>query len=176
MPSHDARTAGSSLPGLTASLPQTRYRAPLLREWLLRGLLPLIVAVLAAAALLVRAVLQVLPTGLQGLGPTLWSAGLLLLAALVIVGVVGWRIASRFQHPISDLTDAVERLGRGEQVRLDAIPGEILGRLQRGVNEASQRLADARNRMHSELGRTTIELADRNARLEAAGPAVDRRR
>ncbi|MFT4178618.1 MAG: hybrid sensor histidine kinase/response regulator [Thermomonas sp.] len=143
-------------------------RMPLLREWALRVLLPLLLAVSIAFGLLLFAATRLHPQGIAGMSGTLWQAGLLLVAALALTAALGWRIAMRLVRPISELTAAVECLGRGEQVHLDVLPGEVLGRLQRGVNEASQALADAHNRMHSELGRTSIELADKNAKLEAA--------
>ena len=150
-------------------LPAThrRYRASLWRQWALRVVLPLALAVLAAFGLLAWSV----PWPQAGNGKeaaALWQGGLLMLAALSVVVAVGWGIAARLVRPISELTDAIERLGRGERVRLHVGGDRILGRLQRGVNEASQELERARNRMQSELGRTSIELADRNARLEAA--------
>ncbi|RZA13095.1 MAG: HAMP domain-containing histidine kinase, partial [Lysobacteraceae bacterium] len=141
---------------------------PLLRQWMLQVVLPLALAVATAFCLLAYAASQAIP-GAGGLrAGVLWQAGLLLLAALALVIAGGWGIARRVTRPIGLLTEAVERLGRGEQVRLDVMPGEVLGRLQRGVNEASQALSQSRNRMQSELGRTSVELADRNARLEAA--------
>ena len=142
-------------------------RLSLLRAWGLRVVLPLSLAVVAAFGLLAWGIVQAFP-GEAARGALLWRTGLLLLLALSVVAVVGLGIARRVVHPIIELTDAIERIGKGEKIRLEPLPGQVLGRLQRGVNEASQALADARNRMQSELGRTAVELADKNARLEAA--------
>ena len=111
---------------------------------------------------------HVLPPGSPGFVSAMLRNGVLLLLGLALVAAAGWLVAARTVRPIAELTEAIERIGRGEQVQLEVDRGEILGRLQRGVNEASQALARARNRMESELGRTAVELADKNARLEAA--------
>ena len=108
---------------------------------------------------------HVLPPGSPGFDSAMLRNGLLLLLGLALVAAAGWLVAARTVRPIAELTEAIERIGHGEQVRLEIDRGEILGRMQRGVNEASQALARARNRMESELGRTAVELADKNARL-----------
>ena len=102
------------------------------------------------------------------LAAALWRTGLLLATGLALVLVSAWLIAVRALDPIAELTEAIELIGRGDQARLQIDRGEILGRLQRGVNEASLALARSRNRMESELGRTSVELADKNAKLESA--------
>ncbi|QIL20887.1 hybrid sensor histidine kinase/response regulator [Thermomonas sp. HDW16] len=123
---------------------------------------------LALFGLLAWETIRLFPSGSPELSGTLLRNAALLLVALLIVSASGWLIASRAIKPIAELTEAIERIGHGEQARLEIDRGEILGRLQRGVNEASQALARSRNRMQSELGRTSVELADKNARLEAA--------
>ena len=143
-------------------------RSALLRLWAVRVVIPLSLAVTVAFCLLAYAAKLALPNDGAALLPILWRIGALLLLALAVVAAIGWSIAVRASRPVMTLTDAIESLGRGEQVRLQVDDDALLGRLQRGVNDASQALADARNRMQSELGRTAIELADKNTRLEAA--------
>lgn len=152
------------------SAPPRLYRASLLRQWTLRVVVPLALATVAAFALLAYAAW---PEGAPPLA--LWRGGLLLLAALAWVVALSWGIAVRVAKPLADLTEAVERLGRGERVQLHPLPqGGAIARLQAGINQASQALASARNRMQSELGRTSIELADKHAKLEAASRARSR--
>ena len=143
-------------------------RSALLRLWAVRVVIPLSLAVTVAFCLLAYAAKLALPNDGAALLSILWRIGALLLLALAVVAAIGWSIAVRASRPVMTLTDAIESLGRGEQVRLQVDDDALLGRLQRGVNDASQALADARNRMQSELGRTAIELADKNTRLEAA--------
>jgi len=153
-----------------ASLAQARPhdRSALLRLWAVRVVIPLSLAVTLAFCLLAYAASLALPGDDAALFPILWRIAVLLLLALAVVAAIGWSIAVRASRPVMALTDAIEGLGRGEQVRMQVEEDALLGRLQRGVNDASQALADARNRMQSELGRTAIELADKNTRLEAA--------
>ena len=148
--------------------PPHPYHPPLLRRLALQAILPMALVALLLFVLLGWEASRLLPAGSPALSATLLRHGLLLLAGLLVVAASGWLVAVRTLRPITELTEAIERIGRGEQVRLQIDRGEILGRLQRGVNEASQALARSRNRMESELGRTAVELADKNARLEAA--------
>ena len=152
------------------SVPPRLYRASLLRQWTLRVVVPLALATVVEFALLAYAAW---PEGAPPLA--LWRGGLLLLAALAWVVALSWGIAVRVAKPLAELTEAVERLGRGERVQLHPLPqGGAIARLQAGINQASQALASARNRMQSELGRTSIELADKHAKLEAASRARSR--
>ena len=106
-------------------------------------------------------------------------AQLLRTAALLGLGLaglalVGWWVAMRTLAPLGELSEALEQIGRGQQAQVKVRDDSVLARLQQGVNEASQALANARNRMEAELGRTSMELADRNARLGAASQARSR--
>ena len=148
--------------------PRHAYRPTVLWQLALRVILPMAAVALALFALLGWEAMRVFPPGSSGFATALLRNGALLLAALALVVASGWLVASRAVRPIAELTEAIERIGRGEQVRLRIDRGEILGRLQNGVNEASQALARSRNRMESELGRTAVELSDKNAKLEAA--------
>jgi signal transduction histidine kinase/ActR/RegA family two-component response regulator len=139
-----------------------------LRHLALRIILPMLLASLALFCLLAYDASRLYPASGPQLSAALWRNAFLLLVGLAVVVLSGWWIAMQTIRPITELTHAIERIGEGEEVRLEVERGEILGRLQRGVNEASQALARSRNRMESELGRTSVELADKNARLEAA--------
>ena len=138
------------------------------KQWMLRVVLPLLAAVTGAFCLLAYAATQLASSDSASMSGALWQGGFLLAASLALVAATGWGIAVRYSRPMSELAEAVERLGRGEPVSLQVSEREALGRLQQGVNEASRTLTDARNRMQSELGRTAVELADKNAKLEEA--------
>jgi len=155
---------------LPINMPPRRngYRMSALRQLGLRVVLPMALVTLVLFALLGHEYVRIHAQSPDQLASALWRTGLLLLGGLALVVVSGWVIAARALGPIAELTEAIELIGRGEQVRLRIDRGEILGRLQHGVNEASLALARSRNRMESELGRTSVELADRNARLETA--------
>ncbi len=139
------------------------YSPPVLRHLVLRIILPMLLVTLALFCLLAYDASRQYATFSPQLAAALWRNGILLLISLAVVVVSGWWIAMRAIRPITELTHAIERIGEGEEVRLHVERGEILGRLQRGVNEASQALARSRNRMESELGRTSVDLADKNA-------------
>ncbi len=152
-----------------AESPRHVYKPSVLRQLALRVIVPMALVALVLFGLLAWETARLLPPGNPGFAAAMLRNGLLLLLGLALVAASGWLVAARTVRPITELTEAIERIGRGEQVRLEVDRGEILGRMQRGVNEASQALARSRNRMESELGRTAVELADKNARLEAAG-------
>lgn len=161
----ESRVSAPEAPFPRPPLPATQ-RPRLLHQWMLRVVLPLLLAVAGAFALLAHA--ATLAPANTDTPLALWQGGLLLVAALLLVASAGWGIARRVLDPIAALTVAVEHLGKGEPVQLEVTQAGVLGRLQLGVNEASRTLEAAHNRMQSELGRTTVELADKNARLEAA--------
>jgi signal transduction histidine kinase len=154
--------------------PHQVYGASVVRSLAWRLAWPMALVALLLFGLLAWETTRLLPAGDPGLAAALWRIGLLLGAALVLVFSAGWLVARRAVQPVARLTAAIERLGRGEEVQLEVQRGEVIGRLQRGVNEASQALARSRNRMQSELGRASVELADRNARLEAASQSRSR--
>ncbi len=134
----------------TRALTSTQHdRSALLRLWAIRVVIPLALAVTVAFCLLAYAAKLALPNDGAALLSILWRIGALLVLALTVVAAIGWSIAVRASRPVMTLTDAIECLGRGEQVRLQVDDDALLGRLQRGVNDASQALADARNRMQS---------------------------
>ncbi len=161
-------------PGRETVASREGYSSPVLRHLVLRIILPMLLVCLALFCLLTYDASTQYPGSSPQLATALWRNGILLLAGLAAVAISGWWIAMRAIKPITELTHAIERIGEGEEVRLEVERGEILGRLQRGVNEASQALARSRNRMESELGRTSVELADKNARLEAASQSRSR--
>lgn len=142
----------------------------MLRPLVLRLVLPLAVVVLALFALLAWQTLTQQPPG-PARNAELARIALFLGAGLLLVLASGLVIVQRATRPLQQLVDAIERLGRGEEVRLPLDRAPLLRRLQQGVNQASQALADSRNRMASELGRALLELEDRNARLQAAQQA-----
>ena len=150
------------------------YSPPVLRYLTLRIILPMLLVSLALFCLLAYDAGKLYPASSPQHAAALWRNGILLLLGLALVVVSGWWTATRAIRPVTELTHAIERIGEGEEVRLDVERSEILGRLQRGVNDASQALARSRNRMESELGRTSVELADKNARLEAASQSRSR--
>ncbi|MEO5837040.1 MAG: hybrid sensor histidine kinase/response regulator [Thermomonas sp.] len=145
------------------------YSPPVLRQLALRVILPMTLVCLVLFGMLAYDASRLYPASSPQLVAALGRNGVLMLIGLAVSVASGWLIAKRAIRPITELTHAIERIGEGDEVRLHVERGEILGRLQRGVNEASQALARSRNRMESELGRTSVELADKNARLEAAG-------
>ena len=150
------------------------YSPPVLRHLALRIVLPMLLVSLALFGLLAYDANKLYAASSPELAAALLRCGGLLLFGLTVVVVSGWWLARRVIQPITELTHAIERIGEGEEVQLDVERGEILGRLQRGVNQASQALARSRNQMESELGRTTVELAEKNARLEAASQSRSR--
>ena len=156
-------------PASTPAAPATQAPS-LLRQWAIAVVLPLVLAALLAFGLLALAALP-LDTQLPAaqLRAALWQAAGLLLLAVVVVLVISWGIAQRFRTSIHALTLAVQRLGKGEPVQL-ALDGRDnpLWKLQYAIQEASKSVALAHNRMQSALGRTSIELAEKNATLESA--------
>ena len=164
----------SDNPELETTASRDGYSPPVLRHLVLRIILPMLLVTIALFCLLAYDASKLFPASSPQLAAALWRNGILLLIGLTLVVVSGCWVANRAIRPITELTHAIERIGEGHEVRLKVERGEVVGRLQRGVNEASQVLARSRNRMESELGRTSVELADKNARLEAASQSRSR--
>lgn len=152
---------------------QLQKDSPLFRRWLLKVVAPIASAVVLAYGLLIAVTWWFANT--EHLDTALWGASLVMLIALGFAIKSSWEIAVQVVRPLADITRAVEQLGQGAAVELQAgHEDRAIDRLQRGINQASEQLTATRNRMQSELGRTTIELADKNAKLEAANLARSR--
>lgn len=147
--------------------------SPLFRRWMRHVMLPLAAAI--AIAYIPLAVIAWQFSNVPHLQAAVLGASLLMLAAFVFALASSWSIAIQVAHPLAEITEAIEHLGHGEFIKLRAgNEDRLIDRLQRGINQASEQLAATRNRMQSELGRTTIELADKNTKLEAANLARSR--
>ncbi len=157
-----------------AHVPDPRVAASqapsLLRQWAVAVVLPLILAALLAFGLLALAALPLkaqLPAG--QFHTLLWQAGGMLLVAVGLVLAISWGIARRFRIALHTLTLAVQRLGNGEPVQLALDhQNNPLWKLQHAIHEAEKSVAHMQNRMQSALGRTSIELAEKNAKLQSA--------
>lgn len=148
----------------------------LLGQWAVQVMLPLAIATIAGIGLLALAAWQLWNADPSGaLTAAMWHAGALMLATLLLILGISWGIAMSVMHPLAELTDAVERMGRGESVRLT--PRNLrsaIGRLQHGVNTASDTLSRSHGRLLEELRDTATELAAKNRKLEAANQAQSR--
>ncbi|MDM0044915.1 hybrid sensor histidine kinase/response regulator [Variovorax dokdonensis] len=100
---------------------------------------------------------------------------LLVLAAIVAgVGLAGWWAARRISAPIQALGEAVDRLGAGEDARVQVAGTSEVRRLQRGFNQAAEALAESRRLLQSRIGEATAELARKNQQLEVASQSKTR--
>ncbi|MDE2406835.1 MAG: response regulator [Xanthomonadaceae bacterium] len=142
----------------------------LLRQWVVAVVLPLTLATLLASGLLWLAHYR-LATSLQAgvQSGAAWLPVGLMFAALAVVLVASWGIARRFHASLDSLTQAVERLGKGLPVQLALDQrSNPLWQLQHAIHEAARAVSQMQNRMQTALGRTSIELAEKNATLESA--------
>ncbi|MES2529851.1 MAG: hybrid sensor histidine kinase/response regulator [Pseudomonadota bacterium] len=106
---------------------------------------------------------------------SVWLNVLAVLAAsLVGVGLAGWWAARRISAPIRALGDAVDRLGAGEEARVDVEGTTEVRRLQRGFNHAATALAESRRLLESRIADATAELGSKNRQLEVASQAKTR--
>jgi len=99
---------------------------------------------------------------------------LVLGASLVGVGLAGWWAARRISAPISELGEAVERLGAGEDAQVTIKGTSEVRRLQDGFNQAARALSESRSQLESRITNATAELARKNQQLEVASQAKTR--
>jgi signal transduction histidine kinase/ActR/RegA family two-component response regulator len=92
-----------------------------------------------------------------------------LLMALLVAGVIGLQAAQWISAPLRRLARAVHQLGRGDRrVEVEVTDHTEIGELQRGFNSAAAALYDVQRGMEQEIEHATMELARKNAALEAA--------
>lgn len=106
---------------------------------------------------------------------SLRNALIALALSLFIAGVIGWQAAHWISAPLRRLAGAVHQLGRGDRkVEVEVTDQSEIGELQRGFNAAASALYDIQRGMEQEIEHATVELARKNAALEAASVAKAR--
>jgi signal transduction histidine kinase len=103
---------------------------------------------------------------------SLRNALIVLVLSLFVAGVIGWQVARWISFPLRHLAGAVRQLGQGDhQVTVEVTDRTEIGELQQGFNHAAAELYDVRRGMEQEIEQATLELASKNAALEAASVA-----
>jgi NtrC-family two-component system sensor histidine kinase KinB len=99
-----------------------------------------------------------------------WVAAMTSLAALVLLGLVAWNVASTVLRPLRDLTDSIDAVRREDFTRrVESRADDELGRLTRAFNEMTVALRDFRA---SRLGDVLAANHALEATLEALPEAV----
>ncbi len=89
------------------------------------------------------------------------SSILISLAALLLGGLLAFRMSAAMSARIQHLAETVRRIGRGElAVRARVGSHGELGVLEQGINHMAQALAQARERMQHEIDLATAQLRD----------------
>jgi signal transduction histidine kinase len=103
---------------------------------------------------------------------SLRSALIALVLSLFVAGVIGWQVARWISFPLRHLAGAVRQLGQGDRrVAVNVTDRTEIGELQQGFNHAAAELYEVRRGMEQEIEHATLELASKNAALEAASVA-----
>jgi signal transduction histidine kinase len=103
---------------------------------------------------------------------SLRNALIVLALSLFVAGVIGWQVARWISFPLRHLAGAVRQLGQGDRrVAVEVTDRTEIGELQQGFNHAAAELYDVRRGMEQEIENATLELASKNAALEAASVA-----
>jgi len=98
-----------------------------------------------------------------------------LVISLFVAAIIAWQAARWISAPLRRLVDAVHQLGRGDRhVEVEVTDQTEIGELQRGFNSAAMALFDVQRGMEREIEHATVELARKNAALEAASVAKAR--
>ena len=106
---------------------------------------------------------------------SLRHAMLALVISLVVAAIIAWQAARWISAPLRRLVHAVHQLGRGDRhVEVEVTDQTEIGELQRGFNSAAMALFDVQRGMEREIEHATVELARKNAALEAASVAKAR--
>ncbi|WP_254427304.1 hybrid sensor histidine kinase/response regulator [Rhodanobacter sp. C01] len=100
---------------------------------------------------------------------------LALATSLLVATVIAWQAASWISAPLRHLARAVHELGHGDHpVAVRVTDQTEIGELQHGFNSAAAALFDMHRGMAQEIEQATLELARKNAALEAASVAKAR--
>ncbi|HEY9133446.1 MAG TPA: hybrid sensor histidine kinase/response regulator [Dyella sp.] len=106
---------------------------------------------------------------------SLRNALIALVLSLLVAVIIGWQAARWISAPLRRLAAAVHQLGRGDrQVEVEVTDSNEIGELQQGFNSAAAALFDVQRGMEQEIEHATLELARKNAALEAASVAKAR--
>ena len=106
---------------------------------------------------------------------SLRNALIALFVSLLVASVIAWQAARWISAPLRRLVSAVHQLGRGDRhVEVEVTDQSEIGELQRGFNSAALALFDIQVSMEREIEHATVELARKNAALEAASVAKAR--
>jgi signal transduction histidine kinase len=106
---------------------------------------------------------------------SLRNALVALALSVLVAAVIGWQSARWISAPLRGLVSAVHQLGRGDRrVEVEVTDQTEIGELQRGFNSAALALFDVQRSMEKEIEHATVELARKNAALEAASVAKAR--
>ncbi|HEY2622430.1 MAG TPA: hybrid sensor histidine kinase/response regulator [Dyella sp.] len=106
---------------------------------------------------------------------SLRNALIALFVSLLVASVFAWQAARWISAPLRRLVAAVHQLGRGDRhVEVEVTDQSEIGELQRGFNSAALALFDVQLSMEREIEHATVELARKNAALEAASVAKAR--
>lgn len=106
---------------------------------------------------------------------SLRNALIALALSLFVSAVIGWQAAHWISAPLRHLAGAVHQLGRGDrQVEVEVTDQTEIGELQQGFNAAAAALFEMQRGMEQEIEHATVELARKNAALEAASVAKAR--
>jgi signal transduction histidine kinase/ActR/RegA family two-component response regulator len=95
-------------------------------------------------------------------------------ASLLSVMLAGWWAKHMISSPIGRLGAAVDRLGAGQDVRLEIAGSSEVQHLQRGFNQVARTLAKNRRALKSRISEATSELVRKNQQLELASRAKTR--
>ena len=105
----------------------------------------------------------------------LLRAALLIFAALILTGMLAWRLSNRLSGQIGKLGTVVGRLARGEfSVRAQPADGSEIGMLAAGVNDMAETLEAHHSEMEKRIADATAELANRMDSAERAHVAKSR--
>ncbi len=95
--------------------------------------------------------------------------------SLLMATLLCWQAARWISAPLRRLASAVHELGRGDQpVTVEVTDHTEIGELQRGFNSSAAALFDIRRGMQQKIELATLELASKNAALEAANVTKSR--
>jgi len=106
---------------------------------------------------------------------TLLHATLLMLVALLLTGVLAWRLSNRLAGQLRHVGQVVERLaGDDLAVRAQLPPGGEVGALAAGINNLAETLQTHRSELEKRIREATADLAAKMDMAERANSAKSR--
>lgn len=106
----------------------------------------------------------------------LFTASLIFLALIPLLGIAGWLIASRFINPIIELKNAALQIANGDySKKAEVRSNDEIGQLSEAFNLMAEKIGESIGTLETRVEERTRELQKRNEEMEEISKQTQRR-